>query len=91
MLALGAQSEALGGQTSGDGAPPPCHSHPAQGPTSVVDVSEGRVDELAHVAGALSDVQKQGDGVITAVVQVQQGLGQAGLPSGRLWGDRCTA
>lgn len=58
------------------------------GPTSVVDVAEGRVDELAHVAGALGDVQQHGDGVVVAVAQVQQGLGQAGLPRGRLCGER---
>ena len=40
---------------------------PPQGPTSVVDVSEGRVDEFPHVARALGDVQKHGDGVIAAV------------------------
>lgn len=57
-------------------------------PTSVVDVPEGRVDELAHVAGALGDVQEYGDGVVPTVAQVQQGLGQAGLPCGRLCGGR---
>lgn len=58
-------------------------SCPAQGPTSVVDVSEGRVDEFPHVSRALGDVQKHGDGVVAAVAQIQQGLGQAGLPGGR--------
>lgn len=62
-------------------------SRPAQGPTSVVDVSEGRVDEFPHVARALGDVQKHGDGVVAAVAQIQQGLGQAGLPGGRLCGE----
>ena len=88
MLALGAQTEALSwgdGWTSGDGAP---HPRPAQGLTSVVDVPEGRVDELAHVARALSDVQKHRDCVIAAVAQIQQGFGQAGLPRGWLCEER---
>lgn len=55
-------------------------------PTSVVDVPEGRVDELAHVTGPLCDVQQHWDGVIAAIAQVQQRLGQAGLPRGWLWG-----
>ena len=42
-------------------------SRPAQGPTSVVDVSEGRVDEFPHVARALGDVQQHRDGVVAAV------------------------
>lgn len=59
-------------------------SRPAQGLTSVVDVPEGRVDEFAHVARALSDVQKHRDCVVAAVAQIQQGFGQAGLPCGWL-------
>lgn len=57
------------------------------GPTSVVDVPERRVDELPHVARALGDVQERGDGVVAAIAQIEQGLGQTGLPRGRLWGD----
>ena len=49
-------------------------SCPAQGPTSVVDVSEGRVDEFPHVSRALGDVQKHGDGVVAAVAQIQQNI-----------------
>lgn len=64
---------------------PSIKSQPAQGPTSVVDVPEGRVDELAHVASALGDVQEHRDGVVSAIAQVQQGLGQAGLPCGWFW------
>lgn len=63
---------------------PSIKSQPVQGPTSVVDVPEGRVDEFAHVASALGDVQEHRDGVVSAVAQVQQGLGQAGLPCGWL-------
>lgn len=36
-------------------------------PTSVVDVSEGRVDELPHVARAFRNVQQHWDGVVSAV------------------------
>lgn len=71
--------------------PPPCITPaPARDPTSVVDVPEGRVDELPHVARPLGDVQEHRDGVIAAIAQIQQGLGQAGLPCGWLWGDKRT-
>lgn len=53
-------------------------------PTSVVDVPEGRVDELPHVSRLLGDVQEDGDGVVLAPAQVQQGLGQASLSRGGL-------
>lgn len=66
------------------------HPCPTRGPTSVVDVPERRVDELPHVACPLGDVQEHRDGVITATAQIQQGLGQTGLPCGRLWGERHT-
>lgn len=78
------------GQRSKDSNPPPplCITPaPVQDPTSVVDVPEWRVDELSHVARPLGDVQEHRDGVIAAVAQIQQGLGQAGLPRGWLWGD----
>lgn len=60
----------------------------SRGPTSVVDVPEGRVDELARVTRALRDIQEHGDGVVAAIAQIQQGLWKAGLPGGRLWGER---
>lgn len=76
-----------GGQTSKDSAPtaPPRDS---RGPTSVVDVPEGRVDELARVTRALRNIQEHRDGVVAAIAQIQQGLWKAGLPGGRLWGER---
>ena len=89
MLALAAQAEmrccwGWGGAGQVKREPLSC---PAQGPTSGVDVSEGRVDEFPHVSRALGDVQKHGDGVVAAVAQIQQGLGQAGLPGGRFCGE----
>ena len=95
MPAPGAQTGALGVQWESDkqGRCPtvtPRHPCPTRGPTSVVDVPERRVDELPHVACPLGDVQEHRDGVITATAQIQQGLGQTGLPCGRLWGERHT-
>lgn len=51
---------------------PPTHSvtvylHCAARPTSIVDVSEGRVDELTHVARAFGNVQQHRDGVVAAI------------------------
>lgn len=53
--------------------------------TSVVHVSEGRVDKLAKVARPLGYVHQEGDGVVSTAHQVQQGFGQAGLPCGGFW------
>lgn len=53
--------------------------------TSVIDVSEGRIDEFSHVARFLSNVQQERDGVIPATIEVQQGLGETRLAGGELW------
>lgn len=53
--------------------------------TSVIDVSEGRIDEFSHVARFLRNVQQERDGVVPATTEVQQGLGETRLASGELW------
>lgn len=78
---------ALGGSDQ-QGQCPTATPRDSRGPTSVVDVPEGRVDELARVTRALRDIQEHGDGVVAAIAQIQQGLWKAGLPGGRLWGER---
>ena len=53
--------------------------------TSIVNVSEGGVDEVAQVASLLCYVRQQGDGVVLATVQVEQGFGQTCFAGGRFW------
>lgn len=53
--------------------------------TSVVDVPEGRIDELSEVSGLLRYFHQQWDGVILPTVKVQQGFRQTRLTRGGLW------
>lgn len=53
--------------------------------TSVVDVPEGRIDELPEVPGLLCDVHQHWDGDVLTAVEVQQGFRQTGFTRGWLW------
>lgn len=53
--------------------------------TSVVDVPEGRIDELPEVPGLLCDVHQQRDGEVLTAVEVQQGFRQTCFTRGWLW------
>lgn len=53
--------------------------------TSVVDVPEGRIDELPEVPGLLCDVHQQRDGEVLAAIEVEQGFRQTGFTCGWLW------
>lgn len=53
--------------------------------TSVVDVPEGRVDELPQGPGLLCDVHQQRDGDVLTPVEVQQGFRQTCFTRGWLW------
>lgn len=52
--------------------------------TSVVDIPEGRIDELSEVPGLLCYVHQQWDGVVLTVVKVQEGFRETRLTRGGL-------